>query len=43
VLFADDEEQFRVGLARRLERAGFTCVQAVNGADALKRLGRIGV
>lgn len=39
VLFADDEEQFRVGLARRLERAGFTCVQAVNGADALKRLG----
>lgn len=39
VLFADDEEQFRVGLARRLERAGFSCVQAVNGSEALQRLG----
>ena len=38
VLFADDEEQFRIGLARRLERAGFDCELAVNGQDALRLL-----
>ena len=38
VLFADDEEQFRIGLARRLERAGFDCTLVVNGHEALQRL-----
>lgn len=39
VLFADDEEQFRDGLARRLQRAGFACDQAANGPEALRLLG----
>lgn len=38
VLFADDEEQFRTGLSRRLERAGFACELVTNGQDALRLL-----
>lgn len=38
ILLADDEEQFRIGLCRRLQRAGFECDQAANAAEALRQL-----
>jgi DNA-binding response OmpR family regulator len=34
LLFADDDEQFRTGLALRLRRAGFACDVAANAAEA---------
>lgn len=39
VLFADDDEQFRTGLSRRLQRAGFHCDPVESGSDAFHRLG----
>jgi CheY-like chemotaxis protein len=38
VLIADDEPQVRVPLAALLGRAGFTCVQAASGDEALQLL-----
>lgn len=38
ILFADDEAPFRIGLARRLVRAGFDCDPVASAAEALARL-----
>lgn len=38
VLFADDDEPFRIGLSRRLVRAGFECDLAATGAQAAQLL-----
>ncbi|MBI1177356.1 response regulator [bacterium] len=38
ILFADDDGQFRMGLGRRLQRAGFECDLAATGSEALKML-----
>jgi DNA-binding response OmpR family regulator len=38
VLFADDDELFRVGLGRRLDRAGFQCDYAASAAETIEKL-----
>jgi ActR/RegA family two-component response regulator len=38
VLFADDDEQFRIGLGRRLDRAGFECDYAASAAESIEKL-----
>lgn len=38
ILFADDDEQFRLGLGKRLKRAGFDCDFAGTAAEAVERL-----
>lgn len=38
ILFADDDEQFRLGLGKRLLRAGFECHYATNSAEAMAQL-----
>ncbi|WP_197735979.1 response regulator transcription factor [Arabiibacter massiliensis] len=37
VLLADDDQSLRTATARLLEEAGFRCLEAVDGADALER------
>jgi CheY-like chemotaxis protein len=38
ILFADDDEQFRLGLGKRLQRAGFECDFADSAAEAVALL-----
>jgi ActR/RegA family two-component response regulator len=38
ILFADDDEQFRLGLGKRLTRAGFACDFAGSAAEAIEAL-----
>jgi len=38
ILFADDDEQFRVSLGERLRRAGFICDFAVSASEAVELL-----
>jgi ActR/RegA family two-component response regulator len=38
ILFADDDEQFRLGLGKRLVRAGFECDFVSSAAEAVERL-----
>ncbi|HEV2695624.1 MAG TPA: response regulator [Verrucomicrobiae bacterium] len=38
ILFADDDEQFRIGLGKRLLRAGFECDFAASAAEAVSLL-----
>ena len=38
ILFADDDVQFRLGLGRRLERAGFECEYAATAAESINKL-----
>lgn len=38
VLFADDDEQFRISLGERLKRAGFICDFAVSALEAVEML-----
>ena len=38
ILFADDDEQFRISLGERLKRAGFSCDFAVSAAEAVEML-----
>ena len=38
ILFADDDQQFRLGLGKRLAKAGFDCDYAGTGAEAVELL-----
>lgn len=38
ILFADDDEQFRLGLGKRLRKAGFQCDFAGTAAEAIEQL-----
>lgn len=38
ILFADDDEQFRAGLGKRLAKAGFACDFAGSASEAIERL-----
>jgi len=38
ILFADDDEQFRLGLGKRLIKAGFECTFASSGSEAAELL-----
>jgi ActR/RegA family two-component response regulator len=38
ILFADDDEQFRVGLGKRLKKAGFECDFAGTASEAIEQL-----
>jgi len=38
ILFADDDEQFRLGLGKRLQRAGFECDFAGSADEAVALL-----
>jgi ActR/RegA family two-component response regulator len=40
ILFADDDEQFRLGLGKRLRKAGFVCDFAGTASEAIEQLKR---